>query len=128
MNPHRIILTGIACVMMNSPALASYGQMRLDGLLSLFVLVLISGYALLIGVLLLFKVFRSRVMAILGTTLSIVLTGLWVASWHDLNHLINDVSRSLGGVVALLILLAIVLVMLFILWAPFAQYRRARRP
>jgi hypothetical protein len=44
--------------------------MKLDGLITGFLLVVTLGYALLIGILRLFKVFRSQIMKVLGTLLS----------------------------------------------------------
>lgn len=117
-----VLVTGLV----ESPPVFASGQMKLDGLLAVLLLMVLAIQALLVVVLMLFKVFRWRAIVFINTVLSVVWMILGISIWKDFQYLVAGISKAFGGGIGLLALLAVLLVVLFIIWMPLRQYRISR--
>lgn len=100
--------------------------MKLEGLGAVLWLMALGVYALLVGVLLLFRLFRWRAMALANATLTAVWLGLGLMDGREFGKLAIDLNRALGNELAVLLVLLVLLVIAFVLLAPFVQYRNTR--
>ena len=102
---------------------ASYGQMRLDGAGLFLAFVLTIGYALIVDVALLAGLFRYRAILIAGVIVSLALTLLLLGLAASPSERTGFFKGSPGGASLVVLVVTGVVLLPFIVLAPFAQHR-----
>jgi hypothetical protein len=121
-----VFALGVGC----APAWASYGQMKLDGIVFLLAAILLYMWAIVLPLVLAARLARHKWVLVAVTVVTLVLTALFIASWEDGRSTMQP--RPLRGPAMFVVLmLASVPVMLatpFMQWMDRDRVPHSRRP
>lgn len=121
----RIALFLIACALA-APAYASYGQMRLAGAVPLLAFGLAIAWAIVVDVLVVARVFRSRAMLVLAIAIGIGALALLAGALAIPGERDGFFNGAPGGAMLVVLAVCCTVVLPFMLVGPIAQYRALR--
>lgn len=101
---------------------ASYGQFRLDGILTFFGLLAFFCHVGLVYVFLYGKLFRHRVLTVVASGISLALTAFLIFVILSPNEMAEISKLFPYGMARILLAIALVAIMPYVLWAPIAQH------